>query len=117
VSRYHKIDGWRGYWVPQFAIAGASDTGTWEDSPCPTPKVKAELREFAKHMRASGVKVRMRSGTSSNVFCGKRYVVVSGKADYDRALPIAREWFKENDRSTQFIHECEGDDSKLKEAA
>ena len=47
--RYHRIDGWRGFWIPGTAVAGVSDTGTWSDSPCPTPAVKAELRALAEH--------------------------------------------------------------------
>jgi hypothetical protein len=115
MARYHRIDSWRGFWMPDGAIAGASDTGTWSDSPCPTPQVKAELRAFAKYIRSRGIPCRMRIGVSSNIFCAKRYVVVA-KADYERALPIAREWLELNRHQTRFIHDCEGDDFK-KQAA
>ena len=49
-KRYHKIDGWRGYPVPALAIVGASDTGGWDDSPCPSREVKAELRRFQREV-------------------------------------------------------------------
>lgn len=110
MARYHKIDGWRGYWIPQYAVAGARDTGTWPDSPCPTPEVKAELREFGKMLRLHGVRYRTKFGVSSNVFCGKRYIVVHSR-DYPRALGLARDWFAANNQFTRYIHECEGDDS------
>jgi hypothetical protein len=50
-KRYHKIDGWRGYPVPALAIVGASDTGAWDDSPCPSNEVKAELRRASDTAR------------------------------------------------------------------
>lgn len=104
---YHKLDGWRGFWMPAGALVGASDTGTWSDSPCPTPRVRAELSRFTREvLRPLGIKARRRMGTSSNVFCGKRYVCVS-QADYDRAIEPARAWLAANRATTQYLHDCE----------
>lgn len=115
MARYHRIDGWRGYWIPDGAIAGASNTGMSSDSPCPTTAVLAELRAFAKAVcRKNGIKYRIRAGTTSNVFCQKLYVIVL-KKDYERALAFANEWFKTGDYGkTSYIHGCEGDDSFTK---
>lgn len=102
--RYHRISGWRGYWIPGPAVAGASDTGTWSDSPCPTPLVQAEIRRFQREcLRPAGIKSRTRFGGSSNVFCGKRWVCVSAE-DWLRAKDLADAWLQNNESTTRFIH-------------
>lgn len=107
VRRYHRIDGWRGYSVPALAIVGASDTGALDDSPCPTGKVKAELRRFQREaLRPLGIKSRTRYGNSSNVFCGKIWIVVR-PASFAVAAIAADKWLKENRYSTTYIHDAE----------
>lgn len=102
-ARYHRIDGWRGYSIPGCAVLGASDTGTWEDSPCPTPKVRAELHGFMKSaLRPAGIRSRIRYGTSSNVFCGKAWVCVSTK-DHARAMELA-ETYLETHHELRYAH-------------
>lgn len=109
MSRYHRIDGWRGYMIPARAIAGASDTGTAPDSPCPTADVLAEIARFRKEaLRPAGIKSRSGFGTSSNCFCGKRWLLVSA-ADFQRAAQITVEWMAANERSTRYIHEADLD--------
>lgn len=105
--RYHRIDGWRGYYAPALAVAGASDTGTWSDSPCPTPEVKRELRRLSDHLRKNGVPVRTRYGTSSNVFCGKRWLTVVNRSDFPRAAQLALDWIEQHKRDTSFVHTAE----------
>lgn len=106
-SRYHKIDGWRGYRIPGPAVVGSSDTGTWSDSPCPTPMVRAEIRRFQREcLRPAGIKSRTRFGGSSNVFCGKRWVCVSPD-DWPRAKALADAWLKEHHTDTRFIHSAD----------
>lgn len=102
--RYHRIDGWRGYSIPGTAIAGASDTGSWAASPCPSDKVKAEIQFFQREvLRPAGIKSRQRFGSSSNVFCGKRWLcVVAG--DWPKAARIAQEWISANDHSLRYLH-------------
>ncbi len=104
-GRYHKIDGWRGYTSPALAVAGASDTGTADDSPCPTPAVLGELRRFRREaLQPLGIKSVMRFGSSSNVFCGKRWVCVADKADFPRAAQAALDWIRDHRRDTNYIH-------------
>lgn len=105
-TRYHRIDGWRGYSIPTLAVAGSSDTGTWPDSPCPTPLVKRELRDFCKHLRANGIRCRQRMGGSSNVFCGKRWVVVE-RAQFAQAAILAVEYMDNMRSETRFIHDAD----------
>lgn len=102
-SRYHRIDGWRGYSIPGSAVMGSSDTGTWDDSPCPTPEVLAELNEFRKRiLRPAGIKSRLRAGTSSNVFCGKIWVCVPSK-DWERADQLAKDYLDQH-AHLRYIH-------------
>ena len=105
-SRYHRIDGWRGYNIPGSAVAGSSDTGYWSDSPCPTDEVKAEIRKFQREcLRPAGIKSRVRGGQSSNVFCGKRWVCVPVK-DWERAAPLAKAWLAQHDRDCRYLHDA-----------
>lgn len=107
VRRYHRIDGWRGYSIPANAIVGVSDTGTWEDSPCPTPLVKAELARFQREvLRPLGIKSRTTFGSSSNVFCGKRWLVVK-KASFNTAAHAALKWLAEHKYDTDYIHDAD----------
>ena len=105
--RYFKIDGWRGYWIPGNAIAGASDSGTWSDSPCPTDEVKAEIRRFQREcLRPAGIKSRQNTG-GSNAFCGKRWICVD-PADFLKAQELAHEWLDAHKYDTQFLHDARG---------
>jgi hypothetical protein len=102
--RYNKIDGWRGYWVPALAVAGSSDTGTYSDSPCPTPDVKAEINRIRKEvLLPAGIKSRSRFGNSSNVFCSKRWLVVA-REDFARAAELVEVWLVDNRRTTSYVH-------------
>ena len=105
-SRYHRIDGWRGYRIPGNAVAGASDTGMAWDSPCPSDRVKAEIKRFRTEcLGAAGIKSRTRSGGSSNAFCGKRWVMVDD-ADYPRAAELTAAWLAEHKSDTHYIHDA-----------
>ena len=115
VKRYHRIDGWRGYFVPAYAVAGTSDTGMWSDSPCPSNEVKAEIRRFMREcLKPLGIKARTRYGTSSNVFCAKRWVVV-GHDDFDRAAQAADAWLAAHERDTHYLHDADLDKCKVAE--
>ena len=106
-NRYHRIDGWRGYSVPGAAVAGASDTGNWNDSPCPSFKVKQEIRRFQHEVLIpAGIKSRTRFGGSSNVFCGKRWVCVA-PSDWDVAAKLALDWLAINDRDLRYLHNAD----------
>lgn len=102
--RYHKIDGWRGYSIPDTAILGASNTGSWEDSPCRPEDAKAEIRDFRREvLRPAHIKSRIRYGQTSNVFCGKIWVCV-GKGEYTRAEALTKVWFAERGSNFRLIH-------------
>jgi len=106
--RYHRIDGWRGFWIPGPAVAGASDTGTWSDSPCPSDKVKAEIRRLQREcLSPAGIKSRTIGGGSSNAFCGKHWVTVAFQ-DFCRAQTLAEAWLDANRFNTNFIHSAKG---------
>lgn len=105
--RYHRIDGWRGYSIPALAIVGASDTGGGSDSPCPTASAKAELARFQREaLRPLGISSRTRMGGSSNVFCGKRWLVVK-RASFDTAARAAIDWLKKHQTDTRYIHSAD----------
>jgi hypothetical protein len=102
--RYNKIDGWRGYWVPALAIAGSSDTGTYPDSPCPSPEVLKEINRIRKEvLLPEGIKSRSRFGNSSNIFCAKRWLLVA-RQDFDKAARLVDQWLEENRYSTSYVH-------------
>ncbi len=104
--RYHRIDGWRGFWIPGNAVAGCSDTGMAADSPARSDVAKAEIARLRSEcLRPAGIKSRVRWGTSSNVFMAKRWVCVAN-ADFERAKPIVETWLKANKDNTQLIHDA-----------
>lgn len=105
-ARYHKIDGWRGFWIPGRAVAGASDTGMADDSPAPSDAVRDELRRLRAALRMAGIKTRLRTGTSSNVFMMKRWVTVENPEDYSRATEVAGAWLKEHRDDTRYVHDA-----------
>ena len=109
LRRYHRLDGWRGYMIPALAVAGSSDTGTYSDSPCPTPQVLDEIARLRKEaLRPAGIKSRSGFGRSSNAYCGKRWVTVSA-ADFPIAAQVTVDWLAKNERSTRYIHEADLD--------
>ena len=84
-SLYQKIDGWRGYNQPIFAVAGASDTGSWSDSPARSEDSEDDIKMIARHLKAAGIKSYEAYGLTSNIFCIKRYLIVRGD-DYQKAV-------------------------------
>lgn len=72
-----RTDAWRGYYQPLNAVAGANDTGSWPDSPCPSSVRKAELKMAADVLRAAGIHYKTVYERSSNVFCTHVYLVVA----------------------------------------
>ncbi len=103
-DRYHRIDGWRGYKIPGPAVAGCSDTGMCYDSPCPSYVAKGEINRLRREvLRPAGIKSRTRYGSSSNVFCMKRWLVVDA-ADWPKAKALADEWIEKTKSETRLIH-------------
>lgn len=104
--RYNRIDGWRGYWIPALAVAGVSDTGAYSDSPCPSEKVAKEFNRLRKEvLRPAGINSRTLWGNTSNLFCAKRWLVVS-REDFPRAAALVAEWLEENRHITSYVHDA-----------
>jgi hypothetical protein len=104
--RFHKgADPWGGssYSIPDLAVAGASDTGTWPNSPAPTHLVEKELDRLRAALKEHGIASRLVYTQSGNMYMKKRWVVVS-KADFQRAEEIARQWLTEHEADTDWIH-------------
>lgn len=106
--RYHRIDGWRGYWIPAKAVAGASDTGSWDDSPAPSSEVAKEVERFRREvLRANGIRSKVVFGATSNVFAGKRWIVVLDGNDFERAAQLTIDWIEEHYGDTQYVHDAD----------
>lgn len=108
MTRYHKIDAWRGYEIPEYAVAGSSYTGEWSDSPAPKSEVMPELKEFMEYLKKKGIKSRLKTTPSSNVFMQKIWVVVP-EEDFKKAIPLTMNWLKRNYSRTQYIHDADLD--------
>lgn len=102
-KRYHRIDGWRGYYVPELAVVGASDTGMYEDSPCKSDDAESEIRLFKDILSKNGIRSTVSYGTSSNVFCTKHWLKV-GRKDFDKAAKIVLDVFNEHGRGLKLAH-------------
>ena len=101
-TEYISTDGWRGYVQPINAVAGANDTGTSSDSPCPSHVCEKEIKEYRTILRKNKIQSRTMSCQSSNVFCVHMYVLVH-PYDRDKALELA----KEHIPNTQLFYTCE----------
>jgi hypothetical protein len=94
-------DGWRGYFTLANAVAGSSDTGSWDDSPCPSNSVTAELNAVKKALKKAGINYRTTWAPSSNIFCMHRYVVVA-EEQVERGKEIVQEWLDTSEN--QFVY-------------
>lgn len=100
-----KGDAWgRGRVIqPIFAIAGANDTGTWEDSPCPSYEVNAELEGLQKYLAQKGIKSKIVHTESSNVFMIRRWIVPE-EDKYKEAKNLTKQYLKEKEEKTKYIY-------------
>src|SRR5690349_9190507 len=106
--RYHKgSDPWgRGsYPIPQYAVIGASDTGTWADSPANSHVAATELEDFRKVLRTHGIRSRISYTQSGNIFMVKLWVVVNSR-DFARGERLAKAYLKRMHDRTRLIHEA-----------
>ena len=106
--RFHRgHDGWGrdSYAIPQFAVMGSSDCGTWSDSPAPSDLVADELEGFRKILRASHIRSRIRFTHSGNVFMSKRWVAVAAK-DFFQANALATSYLEQHHADTRYIHDA-----------
>ena len=107
VTRYHRIDGWRGYEIPDLAVAGSSYTGEWSDSPCPAKDVRPELMKMRTFLSQNGIKTKITSTPSSNAFMSKLWVEVTNKKDFEKAGKLATAWLAKHANDTRFIHDAD----------
>lgn len=91
--------------IPQFAVVGASDTGTYADSPARSEVAREELEGFRAVLRANGIRSRLGWTLSGNVFMTKRWVVVHSK-DYAEASRLAEEYLREHAADTRLLHDA-----------
>jgi hypothetical protein len=106
--RFHRgFDGYGrdSYPVPQFAVVGSSDCGTFSDSPAPSDQVEQELEDFRKVLRANHIRSRIRFTQSGNVFMVKRWVVVHSR-DFSKAIELAGQYLPEHHSDTRYIHDA-----------
>jgi hypothetical protein len=75
-KKWVATDGWRGYFQPVYAVAGANDTGTWSDSPCPSHVATKELQGISSALKAAKVPTKEMICETTNVFCIHRYLIV-----------------------------------------
>ena len=87
---YVKIDGWRGYEQPVYAVCGANDTGTWSDSPCPSHVAKKELEDAQNVLKSNKIPTKIITTETSNVFCVHHYLIVP-PVHHERAKGLVSE--------------------------
>jgi hypothetical protein len=86
--------GWRGYEQPLNAIAGANNTGSWSDSPCPSHICEKEIKDFRAILRKNKIASRLKVCQTSNVFCVHVYVLVHPD-NREKAQELAKEFQNE----------------------
>jgi hypothetical protein len=102
-KRWVATDGWRGYEEPIYYIAGANDTGGWDDSPCPTKTALAELQGVRSVLRKAKIRTKQIITRSSNVFCAHRYLLVT-PADFERAKELVNEYYETARHETRLLY-------------
>ncbi|MBW2986868.1 hypothetical protein KY333_05860 [Candidatus Woesearchaeota archaeon] len=107
MTRYHKTDAWRGYEIPDLAVAGSSYTGEWSDSPCPAKDVRPELMRMRTFLSQNGIKTKITSSDSSNAFMSKLWIEVVNKKDFEKAGKLATAWLTKHANDTRFIHDAD----------
>lgn len=92
-NRWVKTDGWRGYYEPLYAVAGANDTGNWNDSPCPSDIATKDLNMVKRILSVNDIPHREIPCETSNVFCVHRYIIVP-PFFYSKALSLVDDFKK-----------------------
>lgn len=103
-----KGDAWgRGYTTqPIYAVAGANDTGTWEDSPNPSYEVNDELKGVQKFLQEKGIKSKIVHTRSSNLFMIRRWIIVEPDK-FAEAKKLTTEYLKEKESLTKYIYDAD----------
>lgn len=88
-QRWVATSGWRGYMTFDNSVAGANDTGTFDDSPCPSPVRAREIGMAKAALRKAGIRHRTAWARTSNCFSVGQHVLVAPQ-DRQRALEALR---------------------------
>lgn len=102
-GKWVSTDAWRGYQQPAGAIAGASDTGSWSDNPCPSIEVKKEIDMLKKELEESGIRTTEKLTRSSNVFMAKRWLIALPEKEVF-GKQLAKKLIKKHEAETHYIH-------------
>jgi hypothetical protein len=98
---YVRIDGWRGYEQPTYAVCGANDTGMWDDSPCPSNVAKKELDNAKEILKRNKIPTKLMTTETSNVFCVHHYLITP-PSYIEKAKELVREYI--NNDVTRLIY-------------
>ena len=110
--RWHKLDPYRGYKVPPYALAGTSYTGDSSDSPYPFEKIQPELDKLITYLNKNGLHPGLKHTESSNVFMIKIWIVVPND-EYQKARELVDNWLNENN-SLHYLHNVgDGDEIEI----
>jgi len=101
-TKWEKTSAWRGYEIPIYSIAGSSDTGMSEDSPCPSNEVTKELNNLKQYLKGKGIKTEIQNTETSNVFSTKRWLVTR-PSQFDKAKKLTKEYLEKE--KTSHLHE------------
>jgi hypothetical protein len=105
-KRYIHTDGWRGYEQPVYAVAGWNDTGSHDDSPCPTRLGVEEALLVKNLLRQNNIKFRVMTCETSNVFCVHHYLIVPVE-QVEQARKIVKDWYAINKEDTRLLYQVE----------
>lgn len=89
------LDGWRNYDFPEYAVAGANDTGMWSDSPCPSDVNARELEAVRDLLKKNKIPTKFMTLESSNVFMVRNFIIVPPYY-VDNAREIVAQYLNDN---------------------
>ena len=101
-TKSESLDGWRNYVHPVYAVAGANDTGGWEDSPCPSDVSVGELDTIESILRFKKIPTKQMTLESSNVFMVRHFIIVPPYY-VDNAREIVSEFLKNTDTRLLYL--------------
>jgi hypothetical protein len=99
-----RLDGWRNYDFPVYAVVGANDTGLWSDSPCPSDVNARELEAIQSKLKKAKIPTKFMTLESSNVFMVRRFIIVPPYY-VDNAREIVSQYLNDNHTRLLYIVE------------
>lgn len=103
-TRYVRAGGWSGYTEYVHAVAGANNTGGWDDSPCPSNVCESELNAIKTELKKHGITVKEKVAETTNVFCVHVYLIPKIKF-VQKAREIVKEFLGNNTTRLAYIVE------------